>query len=73
MRFDRIVFPRPRCPPPTSPAGLFWGEDSEEKAKNSLRVALANVNKVLPGSIERDPAVRCFPPQSTPHHRRAHL
>ena len=35
-------------------AGLFWSEDSEDKAKNSLRVALANLNKEVPGYIESD-------------------
>ena len=29
-------------------AGLLWGDDAEEKAKNSLRVALANLNQLFP-------------------------
>lgn len=33
-------------------AGLFWGDDPEEKAKNSLRVALANLRTLFPDYIE---------------------
>ncbi|MDX1417313.1 MAG: BTAD domain-containing putative transcriptional regulator [Candidatus Promineifilaceae bacterium] len=36
----------------TSLAGLLWRDDPEEKAKNSLRVVLANLRKLLPGAIE---------------------
>ena len=32
--------------------GLFWGEDEEAKAKNSLRVALTNIRKLFPKYIE---------------------
>ncbi|MBK8902511.1 MAG: tetratricopeptide repeat protein [Anaerolineaceae bacterium] len=32
--------------------GLLWGDDPEAKAKNSLRVALANLRKLFPGYIE---------------------
>jgi DNA-binding SARP family transcriptional activator len=36
-------------------ATLFWAEDLEEKAQNSLRVVLSNLNKLLPGflTVER--------------------
>ena len=32
--------------------GLLWSDDSEEKAQNSLRVALSNLNKLLPDHLE---------------------
>lgn len=35
-------------------AGMFWGETSEERAKNSLRVALAALRKVAPDHLEGD-------------------
>lgn len=33
-------------------ATLFWGEDPVDKAKNSLRVALSNLNKSFPEHLE---------------------
>lgn len=33
-------------------ATLFWGEDPVDKAKNSLRVALSNLNKSFPNHLE---------------------
>ena len=33
-------------------AGLLWGETTEDKAKNSLRVILANLRKLFPDLIE---------------------
>ena len=33
-------------------AGLLWGEDTEEKARNSLRVALSSLRKTLPAYFE---------------------
>jgi predicted ATPase len=33
-------------------AGLLWSDDSEGKAKNSLRVALANLTRLLPDHLE---------------------
>ncbi|MEM7114080.1 MAG: tetratricopeptide repeat protein [Chloroflexota bacterium] len=32
--------------------GLFWGQDSEAKAKSSLRVALSNLKRLLPDYLE---------------------
>lgn len=33
-------------------AGLLWSDDSEENAKNSLRVVLNNLNKLLPDHLD---------------------
>lgn len=33
-------------------AGLLWSEDSDTRAKNSLRVAISHLNKLLPGYLE---------------------
>src|SRR5688572_18415045 len=32
--------------------GLLWSDDSEEKAQNSLRVTLSNLNKLFPIHLE---------------------
>lgn len=53
-------------------AGLFWGEDGEENAKNSLRVALANLNKVLPDRLASDRLTVAFR-LDQPHTIDAHL
>lgn len=35
-------------------AGLLWGEDGDEQAKNNLRVALNNLTTLFPNHIEAD-------------------
>ncbi len=35
-------------------AGLFWGEMTEEKARNNLRVTLSRLTKILPGILAVD-------------------
>ena len=47
-------------------AGLLWSDDAEDKAKNSLRVVLSNLNKLFPHHLTIDRLSVAFQPDS-PH------
>ncbi len=65
--FAYLVTHRQRGFPPELLAGTFWGEASEEKARDSLNTALSVLRRAIPnsiiteyGNIRFNPELRCW-------------